>query len=104
MNVSKISLSDDRYFIMIKNIIERVFHGHVEIILFGSRARGVYDDNSDYDICIKHGENDNASLIAMVRDILDNSNIPYKVDIIDYFSASDLLKEQIMKEGIIWKN
>lgn len=32
------------------------------------------------------------------------SNIPYKIAIIDFYSTSDQMRELILKEGILWKS
>jgi len=101
---NQINLSDDLYFMMIKDIIWDVFKNDVDIILFGSRARGTHNDNSDYDICVIAKNFDNSYKIAVVNDIIENSNIPFKVEIIDFSNTTGILREEILNEGIKWIN
>ncbi|MCK4799326.1 MAG: nucleotidyltransferase domain-containing protein [Spirochaetes bacterium] len=98
-------LFTDRYFIQIKDIILKYFDTNtIKIILFGSRARGTNLSNSDYDICIKCIKKDRTIKIALINEDLENSNIPYKIDIIDFYNVSKELKENILGEGILWKD
>lgn len=73
-----------------------------EIIIFGSRARGDYKEKSDIDIAIKG--NLTKLEIAMIRDYLEESRIPYMVDVVEYSKIVDKnFKEEIDKEGKILK-
>jgi len=70
----------------------------VKIYLFGSRAKGNFRENSDVDIAIE-GQDLNISTLTF---ILEESNIPYKVDVIDLSKAPEALKEEVLKTGIRW--
>ena len=71
-----------------------------KIYLFGSRARGDNRANSDYDIAIESDKN-LKSEIARINDIIETSNIPFKVDIVE-LSKAPYLKKIIKKEAILW--
>lgn len=91
---------------LLKNIVRDVFEGEdVTVILFGSRARGDYLETSDMDIGIfPRGEMDK-SKIALLREKIENSNIPYKVDVVDLSQASKEFTDQVLKEGVvIWES
>jgi len=91
----------------IKNIVLDSFKEEdIEIILFGSRARGDNTPYSDVDIALlPQGKGKNIQKkITLLRYFLEESNIPYKVEIIDLSSASKSFREQVLKEGIIWRN
>lgn len=70
---------------------------NVKVYLFGSRAKGDYDEYSDIDIAVE-GDID----IASLRFILEESNLPQKVDVVDMKYISDKFKEEILKHGIRW--
>jgi len=70
------------------------------IYLFGSRARGDNSAFSDIDIAIEAKDNISQK-IAKVRFEIEESLIPYKVDIID-LSKAEYLKDIIYTEGIKW--
>jgi predicted nucleotidyltransferase len=84
-------------------IIRKYFKGEgAEIILFGSRAEGNFTVSSDYDIALKSEKNINESLVSRIKEDLENSNIPFKVDLVLYQKVSDDLKQTIDKNGITW--
>jgi predicted nucleotidyltransferase len=77
---------------------------NVTIILFGSRARGDFNRYSDIDIgIIPHGQIDKRKII-LLRDLLENMNIPYTVDIVDLSKVSNTFKQNALQEKVIWKN
>ena len=72
-----------------------------DIYLFGSRATGRETSYSDVDIAIKSSDLDPKDL-AWIRLVIEESNFPYKVDLID-LSKAPYLAEIIEKEGIQWQ-
>ena len=74
---------------------------NVQVYLFGSWARGEERVTSDIDLAI---EGEDASEMAMqVREALEESNIPYRVDVVNLVEASPELLANVRKEGILWK-
>lgn len=71
-----------------------------QIYLFGSRARGDASEYSDIDIAIK-GSKPLKNTLASVRFAIEESQIPYKVDLVD-LSLAPYLESVIQKEGIAW--
>lgn len=76
----------------------------VKIVLFGSRARGDYVKSSDIDIGILPRDKINKKKLVLLREKVENSNVPYKVDVVDLSQASKEFTEKALREGIIWKN
>ena len=70
------------------------------IYLFGSRAKQAHRVFSDIDIAIKSKRSISKEL-ALARFEIEESQIPYKVDLIE-FSKAPYLEEIIKKEGIRW--
>ena len=90
---------------LLKSVIKDVFKGeHVTVILFGSRARGDYLQTSDLDIGILPGKDMNKNKITLFREKIENSNVPYKVDLIDLSQTSKEFTDKVLEEGVlIWK-
>ena len=73
------------------------------VYLFGSRARGTQGEGSDIDIAIDAGKPVSRFDLAQIKETIEESIIPYFVDAVDMQSTSMTMKNQILKEGIIWK-
>lgn len=72
------------------------------IYLYGSRARGTHYERSDIDIAIDLGKKLNFVDVGEARDMFRESNIQYSIDVVDLHGIPDYLKEEILKEGIVW--
>jgi len=69
-------------------------------IVFGSRAKGNYKEGSDIDITIKGQNLDFDDTLSLLRKI-DDLNIPYKIDLINYDNINEPdLKDHIDRVGI----
>ncbi len=71
-----------------------------EIILFGSRARGDASSHSDIDVAIR-GKEKLKRALAEARFVIEESRLPYKVDLVD-LSQAPYLETVIEKEGVVW--
>jgi len=72
----------------------------VDLFLFGSRARGDYNRFSDIDLGIYEKKNVDLK-ISLLREILENSNSPFKVDIV-VLNNNDKFKDIVSKENVRW--
>jgi len=90
---------------LLKNMVEDVFKGEeAMVILFGSRAKGDYLETSDIDVGILLKGKGCKSKIALLQERIENSNIPYKVDVINLSEASKEFTDNVLKGGqLIWK-
>lgn len=84
-------------------IIE-IFYPSAKIYLFGSRARGNNSEESDIDLAIDAGSPIPMSTKGQIITMIDALNIPQKTDLVDFQRAPQLLKENILKDGVLWKN
>lgn len=75
-----------------------------KIFLFGSRARQTNGEWSDIDLALDAGKPLSNSKIDEVKGVLEATNIPYKVDVLDLQSVSSDMKESIKRDGKIWKS
>lgn len=75
----------------------------VSVILFGSMARKDNYLASDVDIgLIPYGKFNEKKLI-LLKEKIEESNIPYKVEIIDFSKVSEEFKKVALKDTIVWK-
>jgi len=69
----------------IKRIISKFLDPkEYQIFIFGSRAAGRAKKYSDYDIGIWGKKSVPWHILAMINESLEESDIPYKVDIVDF--------------------
>ena len=72
----------------------------VKVYLFGSRAKGKFNPASDIDLAIEP-KTDIRDRIAILRMILEDSNLPQKVDVV-YLNDNPQFKEMIKEEWERW--
>ncbi len=72
------------------------------VFLFGSRARGEGGLASDIDIGILPDTPLPEGALAEIREALEESRIPYEVDVVDLSTADAALRERVLREGVPW--
>lgn len=73
-----------------------------KVYLFGSWARGTARHGSDVDVAVEFLDTANEGKIVELRERLEESTIPYRVDVVDMNFAAESLREEIKREGIRW--
>lgn len=76
----------------------------VKIYLIGSRAKGKARRTSDIDIAILPVTNTSDSFFSGLRELIEESNIPYNVDIVDLSKLDSEQKKAFLKKAIVWKD
>ncbi len=74
----------------------------VQIFLYGSRARNTARKTSDVDIALLSKDKLPEGFITNLREIIEESTIPYQVDIIDLNQVDDNFRQKILKEAKLW--
>jgi predicted nucleotidyltransferase len=94
-----------RYLPQIKAILASVFKDkECTIYLFGSRATGTHTAVSDFDIGVLAAE-DVSRELSLAREMLESSNIPFTVDLVDLRATSAAFSRHVQAGGILlWKN
>ncbi|MFA6583940.1 MAG: nucleotidyltransferase domain-containing protein [Elusimicrobiaceae bacterium] len=82
---------------MTKILRTELEHLDAEVFMFGSRVRGTARTNSDIDIAISSDIN-LFDIIERLRLDFEDSDIPYKIDIVDLGRISDSFKSAIKKD------
>ena len=80
-----------------------MFLPKAKIYLFGSYARGEQRHYSDLDIAIDNGQPLPIALRGQIRSIIEALNTIQNVDLVDFRSVPKTLQEEIVRDGILWK-
>jgi predicted nucleotidyltransferase len=87
----------------VRAVVTRVLGGRRAVVyLFGSWATGRRHGASDIDIAIEAAEPLAAGLLARLREALEESTIPYRVDVVDLADADPAFRERVRREGVVW--
>ena len=74
-----------------------------EVWLFGSCARGEVLQHSDIDIAILPHDELPSAFFSDLAESIEESSIPYDVDVVDLRSAAPTLLDEVRHEGMKWK-
>jgi predicted nucleotidyltransferase len=83
-------------------LMNRLAEYKTEIFLFGSVARGDFRRTSDIDIAVLPQKELPPGLLSELREELDESLIPYRVELIDLSKAPLRFSRRVRKTGIPW--
>lgn len=72
------------------------------VYLFGSRAAGRARENSDIDVAVLPLEPLPPGVLPRIRDALEESHVPWHVDLLDLSQASPELLHNVERKGILW--
>lgn len=107
MNTTPISgtLAEERSLAQIKMILTKALKDEAcTIYLFGSRATGTATTTSDFDLAVL-ANSDISVKLSLAREMLEQSNIPFKVDLIELKRTSTAFSHRVQSEGVVlWKN
>ena len=100
---SPATVADPALLERVKGIIRRVLgHTPVDVYLFGSWARGAQRPTSDIDVAIESAEPLPRALLASLREALEESTIPNRVDVVDLAETDAAFRDRVRHEGIRW--
>lgn len=68
--------------------------------VFGSRATGTARRYSDLDLAIDAGRVLTLDEAAVLREVFEESDLPYKVDVVDWRTVSDHFRELIAAQRV----
>ena len=91
---------EEKHFTFLLNILKK-YAPNAKHFVFGSRAKGNYNQYSDIDIALKSKDEIlPIETLDKIRLEFDNSTFPYEIDIIDLNSIDDNFKN-IIKDSLI---
>ncbi len=77
--------------------------GDVKVFLFGSRVTNRDSFNSDIDVAILPGKNFDDRILCRIKDELEESYIPFKVDIVNLNEVDEGFKKHTLKQAVQWR-
>ncbi len=90
------------------DIVKQIVLQHIDtrqykVFLFGSRACGNAKKFSDIDVGILGNQKFSVINKFEIEQAIDESIVPYKVDIIDFFNADNKFQTEALTHIIEWK-
>ena len=98
-NVPLLDLRTDHW-----NIILDLLKKHVpgqRVVAFGSRATWTAKEYSDLDLAILWEEDAPGRIISALSEGFEESNLPFKVDIVDWSQIEESLRTTIRRDGVV---
>jgi len=84
-------------------VLDAIRDQEIDAYLFGSRARGDARPCSDIDVALyAHDDAVPKAPLALLRERLEESLIPFEVDVVDLADASETLRAAVLREGREW--
>ena len=79
-------------------IIANILKDRPDVVVFGSRIKGTSKRFSDLDLCLKAPISDYE--YELLKEAFEKSDLPFKVDLVDYSKIDGSFKKIIDQEGI----
>jgi len=88
----------------LKKIVLEILDGYeVKVYLFGSWAKQKEKRTSDIDVGVWF-KNGSDNVLVDLRQAVEDSEIPYKVEIVDLNCVGEYFFKKVEDEGILWKD
>ncbi len=87
-----------------KIVLDALGEHEAEVWLFGSCARDDVMQHSDIDIAILPHDQLPPAFFALLEADIEDSAVPYDVDLVDLRRAAPALLDEVRREGIKWKD
>jgi predicted nucleotidyltransferase len=84
---------------LLETVITPLKKQGAHVYIFGSRARGTHQRFSDIDILVDT-KDDLTSLISAIAEECENSNFPYKIDIVEDRSLADSFRPSVLADRV----
>ena len=97
---------EHKYEEIVKSLVLKTLKDETcQVFLFGSRATGDYRFGSDFDIGINQIDREKfISFKYQIIDELEESIVPWKIDIVNFDAVSEQFRNTAMRNTIEWKN
>ena len=73
-----------------------------EVRVFGSRCNGTARKYSDLDLCIRCNEKLDWKVLAHLKDALMESDLPFRVDLLDYYAMLEHFRKNIDNSDVFY--
>ena len=85
--------------VICKTVDDQIKDSH-KVLLFGSRSTGVSKKYSDIDVALVSDCSISLSQLLRISGSLEDSSLPYKVDVVDLARTEGRFRENILKDGV----
>lgn len=85
---------------IVKDILEKYLPANATVWVFGSRATGKAKKFSDLDLAIDIGKPISSSIMTELAFDFEESDLPYKVDLLDWATISNNFKSNIENDRV----
>lgn len=97
----KFGLKDSDFAFLEQNLIRPLKNQGLKIYIFGSRATGKNHPFSDIDLLLEGATNEEAeSRIAQIKELFEESNFPYKIDLVKAADLAQSYRPSVMRDRI----
>ncbi len=98
----KFGLDEQEYEVLFKTLIQPLIDQGARVWVFGSRARGDYRPFSDVDILYELSSDQPLpkGFLFELKDSMDNSNFPYKVDLVERKEVAKSYRDQVEQDKV----
>ncbi|WP_250657413.1 nucleotidyltransferase family protein [Alkalimarinus coralli] len=87
---------------VVSDIINTYISGDYRVFVFGSRAKLTNHAHSDLDIVIQSAEPIDLSTLALVSDAFSESDLPFRVDFVDWNRIGKEFRSHIQQHWVPW--
>ena len=98
MDGARFGLSAHHCDVLTRLLIEPLSKVGCKVGLFGSRARGDFREFSDIDILVEGHVP--TSLLSTVQEALEESNLPFRVDIVQEKDLAPAYRQSVMRDRV----
>jgi len=100
----RLSPERERALATVRRIVLDGLEGYAaRVYLFGSCATGEVRHASDIDVAVEPLEEIPRIVLSNIREALEESSVPYEVDVVDMRDADPGMTARIRREGVAWK-
>lgn len=88
-------------------MVRDILHIHIPdrtVWAFGSRAKGTAKQTSDLDLAIIGEEPLNLRTMSDLQHTFSESDLPFKVDVVDWATASEAFRKIIEEQKVVLNN
>lgn len=89
-------------FQLVQQVLDRHLPGK-SVMVFGSRAQNQGKKYSDLDLVVMGNESLSLSVHANLAEDFDESDLVFKVDIVDWASLSETFRAEIMRNAVAFE-
>ena len=86
----------------IQGVLKQHLPSNCQVFAYGSRVKGTSKKFSDLDLVFKSATPVSFSLIAKIHTKFEQSNLPFRVSLIDYYKTDPIFIEAIKNDFVLF--